>query len=80
MSKINQIMKNSNYSLAIFSQEEIEILENKIVEKEDKNKKSYSVICLARNKSIQLKPEEVIRQLYLHQLTLLSGIEIVEEE
>jgi len=66
MNKINQILKNSNYSSAIFSQEEIEMLESKIVEKEDK--KTYSVTCLVRNKTIQLKPEEIIRQLYLYQL------------
>jgi type I restriction enzyme M protein len=68
MSKIDQILNNSDYSLSIFSKEEIAILENNIVEKTDKGKTIYYTTCLIRDKQIQLKPEEVVRQLYLHQL------------
>ncbi len=69
MSRINEILRDSNYSkLTIFSKREIEELENRIIEKSDKEKVSYQINCLVRNKVIQLKPEEVVRQLYLGQL------------
>jgi type I restriction enzyme M protein len=68
MNKIDQILKNTNYSLAIFTQEEILVLENNIVEKTDKDKTTYYTTCLVRNKQIQLKPEEIVRQLFLYQL------------
>ena len=69
MSRINEILRDSNYSkLTIFSKREIEDLESRIVEKNDKDKITYSINCLVRNKIMQLKPEEVVRQLYLGQL------------
>jgi type I restriction enzyme M protein len=58
------ILKDSQYSLALFSLEEIVFLENKII-----NKKGKPYIeCIVREKEIQLKPEEIVRQLYANKL------------
>ncbi|KAF0122068.1 MAG: N-6 DNA methylase [bacterium] len=54
------ILKDSQYNLSIFTPEEIAELEKRIIEK---NGKPY-VECIIRGKEIQLKPEEVVRQLY----------------
>jgi len=58
------ILKDSQYNLSIFTPEEIEALEKKIIEKKGK---PY-VECIIREKEIQLKPEEVVRQLYTAKL------------
>lgn len=66
---IYDILKDSSYKTEQFSTEAIERLNANIVEKEGKNgKKVYFVKCLVRQKEIQLKPEEVIRQLFLDKL------------
>lgn len=62
--KLNEIMKESSYKLTQFTQESINELEGKIFLK---NNKPY-VKCMVRNKDIVLKPEEVIRQLYVNKL------------
>lgn len=54
------ILKDSNYNLSLFSEKNIKALESKI--KIQKNK-PY-VDCVIREKEVQLKPEEVVRQLY----------------
>jgi len=64
MKKISNIIKDSNYSFSLFGQELVNKLEEKIIIKNDK---PYT-ICLIRNKEILLKPEEVVRQLYLMKL------------
>lgn len=61
---LTDILKDSNYSLGIFSESEIISLEDKITLK---NNKAY-IECIVRNKDIQLKPEEIVRQLYAHKL------------
>lgn len=58
------ILKDSQYNLSIFTPDEITELENKIFVK---NNKPY-IECLIRGKEIQLKPEEVVRQLYTSRL------------
>ncbi|MBI1810347.1 MAG: N-6 DNA methylase, partial [Nitrospirae bacterium] len=58
--KINEIFKDTNYDLALFAEADIKALEAKI--KVQKNK-PY-VDCIIRGKEVQLKPEEVVRQLY----------------
>lgn len=66
---IYDILKDSSYKTEQFSTEAIERLNANIVEKEGKNgKKVCFVKCLVRQKEIQLKPEEVIRQLFLDKL------------
>jgi len=54
------ILKDSNYDLSLFGEVDIKALESKI--KMQKNK-PY-VDCVIRDKEVQLKPEEVVRQLY----------------
>ncbi len=69
MKKINEILKNSNYDDTQFSEEEIQILENKITYKDD----VPYVICIIRNKEIKLTPEEAVRQLFLYKLINTYG-------
>jgi len=54
------ILKDSNYNLSLFGMADIKALESKV--KVQKNK-PY-VDCIIREKEVQLKPEEVVRQLY----------------
>ncbi len=58
------ILKDSNYSLSIFTESEIKSLESKII---SRDRKAY-INCIIRDKEIQLKPEEIIRQLYAAKL------------
>lgn len=69
MKKINEILKNSNYDDTQFSEEEIQILENKIIYKDD----VPYVICIIRDKEIKLTPEEIVRQLFLYKLINTYG-------
>jgi len=68
--KIVEILKYSNYKInqSIFSDDLIQDLENSIYEKQTKKGKAFYTKCVIRDKEIQLKPEEVIRQLYLRKL------------
>lgn len=59
------ILKDSSYKLSQFKQSEIDWLESSIFIKQTKKGDTPYVRCLVRNKDIQLKPEEAIRQLYL---------------
>jgi len=58
------ILKDTEYNLSIFTPDEITSLEEKIIVK---NHKPY-IECLIRDREIQLKPEEVVRQLYASKL------------
>lgn len=62
--KLIKILKDSDYKHFLFNQKEIESLESIVKEK---NGKAY-VECIIRGKEIQLKPEEIVRQLYAKQL------------
>ena len=68
MDIIQTILKDSNYHLALFTGEEIESIRQKICIKKVKGKKTPFINCIIRNKDIQLKPEEVVRQLYTARL------------
>ena len=62
---ISQLIKSSGkYDLTIFSAESIDRIEQNIFEKNEK----HFIKCLKRNKDIQVKPEEVVRQLMLDKL------------
>lgn len=54
----------NKYDISIFDQKRIEWLEKKIYNKEDK----FYFECLIRNKEIQAKPEEIVRQLMIDKL------------
>ena len=63
--KLSQLIKSSaKYDLTIFSKESIDAIEENIFEKNNK----YFLTCLKRNKHIQAKPEEIVRQLMLDKL------------
>jgi len=61
---LSSILKGSEYDLSIFTNDEIAWLEERIYLK---NEKPY-VECISRGKEIQLKPEEVVRQLFTKKL------------
>jgi len=61
---LSVILKDSDYKLVQFNEKRLRALEKRITEKAGK----YFVNCLVRKKEIQLKPEEVVRQLYLDKL------------
>jgi len=65
---IQTILKDSNYHLTLFTAEEIESLREKIFTKPTRGKETPFVKCIVRGKDIQLKPEEIVRQLYTQRL------------
>ena len=63
--QISQLIKSSGkYDLTIFSSKSIDRIEKTVFEKNGK----FFIKCLKRNKDIQVKPEEVVRQLMLDKL------------
>ncbi len=60
---IQTILKDSNYHLDLFNTPEIQRLRQRI-----EGKKTPITYCPIRGKAIQLKPEELIRQLYVERL------------
>lgn len=66
---ISKILKDTEYKLDQFKSSQIQNLENKIIEKQDKSGKTiYYINCILREKEIKLTPEESVRQLYLDTL------------
>ncbi len=57
---LNEILRDSNYDLSTFENSEITAIEKNVIEKKGK---PY-INCIIREKEVQLKPEEVVRQLY----------------
>jgi len=65
MIKLQQLIKSTGkYDLSIFSPKGLDRIQNNIFQKKEK----YYLKCLKRNKDIQVKPEEVVRQLMLDKL------------
>lgn len=66
------------YDLSIFSSESIDRIESVIFEKNGK----YFLSCLKRDKDIQVKPEEIVRQLMLDKLVNEYGypLDLLEVE
>ncbi|PIZ86741.1 SAM-dependent methyltransferase [Candidatus Nomurabacteria bacterium CG_4_10_14_0_2_um_filter_30_12] len=63
--QLTQLVKSDDkYDLTIFSPESIDRIENNIYEKDEK----LFLKCFKRNKDIQVKPEEIVRQLMLDKL------------
>jgi len=65
---LSTILKDSNYDLSLFSSEEIDNLRNRAYSKKSRGKETLFIKCVKREKEIQLKPEEVVRQLYAARL------------
>lgn len=61
---IQTILKDSNYHLDLFNESEIQDLRQKV----EGNNEKPMIYCDVRRKAIQLKPEEVVRQLYAARL------------
>ena len=70
---IQTVFRDTNYHLSLFSDDEIESLRSEIYIKKEDDKETYYVRCIVRDKEIQLKPEEIIRQLYATQLIKQYG-------
>ncbi len=62
---ISEILKDTNYKLTQFKDEYIQELEASIFQKELRKKPTNFIKCLVRNKDIHIKPEEIVRQLFL---------------
>lgn len=62
------LSQQDQYKLTQFSAESIADLLSRTTEKTIRGKKTLVVKCLVRNKEIQLKPEEIVRQLYIAKL------------
>lgn len=61
---LQKILRDSNYTLTLFSLEEIDLFREKVFTKTIRDKETAFVNCVVRDKEIQLKPEEIVRQLY----------------
>ena len=70
---IQTILNDSNYHLLLFSDDEIDSLRGKISTRIVKEKETQFVTCIVRDKDIQLKPEEIVRQLYATRLIKQYG-------
>ena len=64
---IQTILKDSNYDLSLFKAE-IKSLRQQVFTKTTRGKETPYVKCIIRGKDIQLKPEEIVRQLYAARL------------
>ena len=65
---IQEILKDSDYHLDLFREQEIATLREKVFVKTIRGRDIPHVKCIVRGKDIQLKPEEIVRQLYAAQL------------
>lgn len=68
MDILAEILRDSNYALTLFDPSEILALKESVAFREVRGIQKPYVVCLIRDKEILLKPEEVIRQLYLSKL------------
>ncbi len=68
--KLAEILRDTDYKLGQFREEQIQKLESSIEIKGADKKSVPYVRCLIRNKQIKLTPEEVVRQLFL--MTLID--------
>ena len=63
-----KILKDSNYHLKLFTNAEVQGIREKIFTKTLRGKETPYIKCVVRDKDVQLKPEELIRQLYATRL------------
>ena len=70
---IQSILKDSKHHLSLFSTDEINALQEKVFTKKTRGKETPFVKCIVRDKDIQLKPEEIVRQLYAARLIKQYG-------
>jgi type I restriction enzyme M protein len=65
---LNEVLKQTKYDVSLFSEEARKCIEDAIIVKTVKGEETPYITCLKRKKEIVLKPEEVVRQLYLYKL------------
>ena len=65
---LQTVLQDSNYHLSLFDAGEIERLSDAVFMKKSRGKDTPFVKCVVRGRDIQLKPEEVVRQLYASRL------------
>ena len=65
---LQTILKDSNYHLSLFGQDEIDRLRAAVFIKQARGKDAPYVKCVVRGRDIRLNPEEVVRQLYASRL------------
>ena len=65
---IQIILKDSDYHLTLFTEDEINTLRDKIFIRTYRGKETPFINCVVRDRKIQLKSEEVVRQLYTTKL------------
>ena len=65
---IETILKDSDHDLSLFSEEAVSDLRERAFSKPSGGKDRWYVKCIVRGKEIQLKPEEIVRQLYAERL------------
>ena len=65
---IQTVLKDSDYHLTFFAENEIDALRDKVFIKRHRGKETPFINCVVRDRKIQLKPEEVVRQLYAAKL------------
>ena len=68
MAQLEMIPKESDYRPTLFTEDEINALRDEVFIKTVRDKKTPFVKCIKRKKEIQLKPEEMVRQLYAAKL------------
>ncbi|GAK57129.1 N-6 DNA methylase [Candidatus Vecturithrix granuli] len=68
MDVLTEVLKDSDYALSVFDQAEIEELKARVMLRDVRGVQKPYVSCLIREKEILLKPEEIVRQLYLAKL------------
>ena len=65
---IQTILKDSDYHLDLFTNTEVQALREEIRTQTIRGKETQFIRCPVRRKPVQLKPEELIRQLYAARL------------
>ena len=70
---IEKILSDNNYHLSFFKGSDIDELKRRVSIKTIKHKPTAFIQCLLRDKNIQLKPEELVRQLYAMRLIKQYG-------
>ena len=70
---VQAILKNSDYRFSLFREADIDNLKQKAFVKSIRGKNTLFIQCVVRDKDIQLKPEEAVRQLYAMRLISQYG-------
>ena len=70
---IQQACRGSDYRLSLFRPHEIDALRDRIITKTRRGDHVPFVRCIVRDKDVQLRPEEVVRQLYATRLITEYG-------